>query len=116
MSHGITAARHASGADARETARATRDEGVDDEARIVEFADCYSLPHLKDGPIAGGVEKDGPIAGGVERNWTVGVNWYPDQKIRPMANDIRAEADGSPVFGCTEIEADIAESRLQLYW
>lgn len=60
--------------------------------------------------------KDGGINGGVERNWTAGVNWYPDRNIRLMANYIRATADGSPSVGGKDIDADIAEFRLQLYW
>ncbi|GJD96227.1 OprO/OprP family phosphate-selective porin [Methylobacterium iners] len=60
--------------------------------------------------------KDGGINGGVERNWTAGVNWYPDKNIRLMANYIRAHAQGSPALGRRDVEADIAEFRLQLYW
>ncbi|WP_147026091.1 OprO/OprP family phosphate-selective porin [Methylobacterium oxalidis] len=60
--------------------------------------------------------KDGAIDGGVERNWTAGVNWYPDKNIRLMANYIHADADGSPAVNSRDIDADIAEFRLQFYW
>ncbi|MEA1834446.1 porin [Methylobacterium durans] len=60
--------------------------------------------------------KDGAITGGVERNWTAGLNWYPDRNIRLMANYIHADADGSPSVNGRDIDADIAEFRLQLYW
>ncbi|WP_236960187.1 OprO/OprP family phosphate-selective porin [Methylobacterium durans] len=60
--------------------------------------------------------KDGGIRGGVERNWTAGLNWYPDRNIRLMANYIYASAKGSPAVDRRDIEADIAEFRLQLYW
>lgn len=73
---------------------------------VFELAARYSILNLKDGGITGGVERD----------WTVGVNWYPDRNIRLMANYIRANADGSPAVGRRDIDADIAEFRLQLYW
>lgn len=73
---------------------------------VFELAARYSILGLKD---AG-------IMGGVERNWTLGLNWYPDKAIRLMANYIRANADGSPALGRRDIDADIAEFRLQLYW
>ncbi|MFE1601652.1 OprO/OprP family phosphate-selective porin [Methylobacterium sp. ID0610] len=73
---------------------------------VFELAARYSILNLKDGGIAGGVERD----------WTAGVNWYPDRNIRLMANYTHATADGSPVVGGQRIEADIAEFRLQLYW
>lgn len=62
------------------------------------------------------VLKDGGINGGAERNWTAGLNWYPDRNIRLMANYIHAKAESSPSVGRRDIEADIAEFRLQLYW
>lgn len=73
---------------------------------VFELAARYSILNLKDGGITGGVERD----------WTVGVNWYPDRNIRLMANYIRANADGSRAVGRRDIDADIAEFRLQLYW
>lgn len=36
---------------------------------------------------------DGPIAGGEEQNWTVGVNWYANSKVRFMANYIDVESE-----------------------
>jgi phosphate-selective porin OprO and OprP len=73
---------------------------------VFELAARYSILNLKDAGLRGGVERD----------WTVGVNWYPDRNIRLMANYIRANAEGSPAVGRRDIDADIAEFRLQLYW
>lgn len=73
---------------------------------VFELAGRFSILDLKD---------DG-INGGVERNWTAGVNWYPDKSIRLMANYIHAKAEDSPAVGSRDIEADITEFRLQLYW
>jgi phosphate-selective porin OprO/OprP len=53
------------------------------------------------------------VAGGRQADLALGLNWYPDDNIRVMANYIRAEADDAPETGGDE-SADIVQMRFQL--
>jgi phosphate-selective porin OprO/OprP len=57
------------------------------------------------------------VKGGAERDATVGVNWYPDDNIRLMADYTRAHADpsASSVTG-RKIDSDLFVGRLQVAW
>ena len=57
---------------------------------------------------------EGPVQGGTEHNFTAGLNWYPEKNLRVMLNYVRAEADDSP--GAGDVEADIFQGRVQLYF
>ncbi|MCH8478759.1 MAG: OprO/OprP family phosphate-selective porin, partial [Wenzhouxiangella sp.] len=35
---------------------------------------------------------DGPVAGGKQDNWSIGVNWYANARIRLMANHIQVKS------------------------
>lgn len=61
--------------------------------------------------------QSGAVRGGVQRDATVGLNWYPDNNIRFMADYIRAHAEPSAmsVTGRT-VDSDIFIGRLQVYW
>ncbi len=56
---------------------------------------------------------DEDVAGGRQADLTLGLNWYPDDNIRVMANYIRAEVDDAPETGKDE-SADIFQMRFQL--
>lgn len=61
--------------------------------------------------------RSGPVRGGAERNVSVGLNWYPDDNIRLMADYVRAHADPSAtsVTG-RAVKSDIFVGRLQVSW
>jgi phosphate-selective porin OprO and OprP len=59
---------------------------------------------------------DGSVEGGRERNLGLGLNWYPDKNVRVMGNYIRAEADRSPAADGEDVDADIFQARLQIYF
>jgi phosphate-selective porin OprO/OprP len=61
--------------------------------------------------------QSGAVKGGAERDATVGVNWYPDDNIRLMADYTRAHADpsASSVTG-RKIDSDLFVGRLQVAW
>ena len=61
--------------------------------------------------------RSGAVKGGAERDATVGLNWYPDNNIRFMADYVRAHADPSAasVTG-KRVDSDIFVGRLQVFW
>ena len=59
---------------------------------------------------------DGSVRGGAERNATVGLSWYPDTKVRIIADYVRSHAAPSALQGGRAIDADAFIGRFQLYW
>lgn len=59
----------------------------------------------------------GPVRGGAERDASLGVNWYPDDDVRVMADYVHARADPSAasVTG-RPVSSDLVVGRFQVYW
>ncbi len=76
-------------------------------AGIFELGARYSAISLQQGLTPGGVQQD----------FTGGVNWYPDNNIKVMADYVRAHADPSAasVTG-GPADSDIFVGRVQFYW
>ena len=49
--------------------------------------------------------EDGPITGGTERNWTIGLNWYVNDRVRLMANWVDARANPDRDGGREDLSA-----------
>lgn len=60
--------------------------------------------------------QSGDIRGGRERDLSLGVNWYPDNNVKLMADYIDAHATPRSPSTPTAIDAQIFVGRLQLYW
>ncbi|MBE7220356.1 MAG: porin, partial [Caulobacteraceae bacterium] len=61
--------------------------------------------------------RSGPVRGGAERDASLGINWYPDQDLRLMADYVHARADPSAasVTG-RRLDSDQFVGRFQVYW
>ncbi|HWL67632.1 MAG TPA: porin [Geminicoccus sp.] len=89
-----------------------RFEGVElDEAQRVTRGG-YGVFELA-GRLSGIDLDDKDVAGGRQGDLTLGLNWYPDENVRVMANYVRAEVDDAPETGGDE-HADIFQMRLQV--
>ena len=74
---------------------------------IVELAARYSAIDLRSGPVRGGAEQDGSL----------GINWYPDNDMRLMADYVHARADPSAsTVTNRRVDSDQFVGRVQVYW
>jgi phosphate-selective porin OprO/OprP len=58
---------------------------------------------------------DRNISGGRELNYTLGVNWYPENNVKVAADYVRAMAYDSPAAS-RRVDADIFIGRVQVTW
>lgn len=74
---------------------------------VFELAARYSAIDLRSGAVRGGAEQDASL----------GLNWYPDDNVRLMADYVHARADPSAasVTG-RPVSSDQFIGRLQVYW
>ena len=59
---------------------------------------------------------DNTIIGGEEDNVTIGLNWYPHNQLRLMANYIKVINTDRPGNILDNVEPDIFQMRAQVYW
>ena len=59
---------------------------------------------------------DETIIGGEEDNVTIGLNWYPNNQLRLMANHIKVINTDRPGNILDNVEPDIFQMRAQVYW
>ena len=59
---------------------------------------------------------DETIIGGEEDNITIGLNWYPNNQLRLMANYIKVISTDRPGNILDNVEPDIFQMRAQVYW
>jgi len=83
----------------------------------LEIAGRYSYADLNDeiNTFSGGLLVG--TRGGIEENWTVGVNWYPNQFIRFMLNYINVDVDRLNANGLQQGDNfDVYAKRMQVKW
>jgi len=59
---------------------------------------------------------DENIIGGEEDNVTIGLNWYPNNQLRLMANYTKVISTDRPGNLLDNVEPDIFHMRAQIYW
>ncbi len=59
----------------------------------------------------------GPVRGGAEQDLSLGINWYPDDNVRLMADYVHARTDPSAASVTGQrVDSDQFVGRAQVYW